>query len=165
MSRDYTAVARRIRESLSRDASREDRMLLIADALWESLHPTGVSWAGFYIADESQPEDSRLILGPRRDKPACSPIGLHGVCGAGYRTGLVQIVRDTADLGGNYVACDPRDKSEIVIPLFAPTDAERRCWGVLDLDSWDIGSFDDTDAAGLMRVLEAAAIDASAPAN
>ncbi len=165
MSRDYAAVARRIRESLPRGASREDRMRLVADALWDSLHATGVSWAGFYTADESQPEDRRLILGPRRDKPACSPIGLHGVCGAGYRTGLVQIVRDTAELGPNYVACDPRDKSEIVIPLFEPTEAERRCWGVLDLDSWDIGTFDDSDAAGLIRVLEAAGFDATAPTN
>lgn len=164
MNRDYDDIARRIRDSLPPGASREECMRLVADALWDSLHHAGVSWAGFYTADESQPDDRRLILGPRRDKPACSPIGIHGVCGAGYRTGQVQIVRDTAELGPNYVACDPRDKSEIVVPIFEKRIGVRVCWGVLDLDSWDAGSFDESDAAGLIRVLGAAGLDATPPA-
>jgi len=157
--RDYEAVARRVRAAVSAGSGREARMRAIADAVWEELHELGVSWVGFYVVDESAPESERLVLGPRRDAPACSPIGLHGVCGAGYRTGEIQIVRDTNDLGPNYVACDPRDRSEIVLPLFERRDGERRCWGVLDLDSWDVGAFDERDARGLAAVLAAAGFE------
>jgi len=160
MPRDYAPIADRVRAAeLPQDATRDQRMNTVVDALWDGLSNQGVSWAGFYIADEDATADERLILGPRRDKPACSPIGLHGVCGAAYRTGETQIVRDVKDLGENYVACDPRDRSEIVIPLFetAPGGAGR-CWGVLDLDSFDVGAFDERDEQGLKEVLAAAAL-------
>jgi len=67
-------------------------------------------------------------------------------------------VRDTADLGDHYVACDPRDRSEIVVPLFEMRDGRRTCWGVLDLDSWDVGAFDERDAEGLSVVLTASGL-------
>jgi len=157
--RDYDPIAAHLRDAIPPDADRGARLILVVDALWNHLHDQGVSWVGFYLADDAAPEDQRLILGPRRDTPACSPIGLHGVCGSGRRTGEVQIVRDTADLGDHYVACDPRDRSEIVVPLFEMRDGRRTCWGVLDLDSWDVGAFDETDAAGLARVLTAAGLE------
>lgn len=152
-TRDYDAVVERINASALAGAADDIRMQTIVDALWESFSDEGYSWVGFYIADENAPEAQRLVLGPRRDKPACSPIGLHGVCGKGYATRRVVIVRDVLDLGDAYVACDPRDRSEIVVPIF---DAGDRCIGVLDVDSWEIASFDERDAAGLTRVLQAA---------
>jgi len=160
MRRDYEAIARRIEadDSLA-EADRDARMQAVVEALWKGLREAGVSWVGFYLADESAPQDRRLILGPRRDKPACSPIGLHGVCGAAYRTGQAQIVRDVQELGEHYVACDPRDRSEIVIPLFESDAGARRCWGALDLDSFNVGGFDETDRRGLERVLRAAGFD------
>jgi len=100
-------------------------------------------------------EGEGMVLGPRRDKPACSPIGMHGACGQAYLSRTTLVVRDVKDLGENYVACDPRDQSELVIPCFAD-DGE--CWGVLDFDSFDVGSFTDADAEGVVRVLEAAGL-------
>src|SRR5438105_13594580 len=93
-----------------------------------------------------------MIVGPRRDKPACSPIGLHGVCGGAWRERRAMVVRDVAELGTNYVACDPRDRSECVVPLI---EEDGTCWGVLDLDSFEVGAFSDEDVSGLRMVLEA----------
>ena len=50
-------------------------MRAAADTFWEHLSPTGISWIGFYTIE---PGADEMLLGPRRDKPACSPIGLHG---------------------------------------------------------------------------------------
>jgi len=161
--RDYDAIARAVRERLGPDASRAERMQVVVDALWEGLADHAVSWVGFYLHDPQAlgaSPDQPLILGPRRDKPACSPIGLHGVCGQSFTTRATRIVRDVAELGDNYVACDPRDRSEIVLPLPDETDASDapRCWGVLDLDSFDVGAFTEADEQGLKKVLAAAAL-------
>lgn len=155
MNRDYPAVSKRVRAHLSPGSTREERMSVVVDALWDALSGAGVSWVGFYTARDGAPESERLILGPRRDKPACSPIGLCGVCGAAYTSGETQIVRDVAELGDRYVACDPRDRSEIVIPLAGD---DGRVWGVLDLDSFETGSFTASDDRGLREVLTAAGL-------
>jgi putative methionine-R-sulfoxide reductase with GAF domain len=126
-------------------------MQKVVDVLWEALKDTGVSWVGFY----SHQGGDELVLGPRRDKPACSPIGLHGACGQVFTSRQAMVVRDVAELGENYVACDPRDRSEVVIPLL---DDDGHCWGVLDLDSHEMGAFDETDVEGLTAVLRAAGL-------
>jgi putative methionine-R-sulfoxide reductase with GAF domain len=144
MARPYDSLLARVNPTADREAA----MQTFVDLLWEVLHPTGVSWLGFYI-----PRGGELVLGPRRDKPACSPIGLHGVCGQAFRTGRPLVVRDVKELGANYVACDPRDQSEIVIPLL---DENRRCWGVFDMDSHDVGAFDEADVEGLSALLRRA---------
>lgn len=129
-------------------------MRIVVDALWEGLREKGVSWVGFYLDQPEQPDDRRLVLGPSRDKPACSPIGLHGACGKALLSNEGLIVRDVKELGPNYIACDPRDRSEIVIPL--TDEASGTCWGVLDLDSFEVRAFDESDARGLREVLRAA---------
>ena len=130
---------------------RPARMRRVVDVLWDGLHGTGVSWVGFYLHQGGQ----ELVLGPRRDKPACSPIGLHGACGQVFTSRRPMIVRDVSQLGANYIACDPRDRSEVVLPLL---DEDGRCRGVLDLDSHEVGAFDDADVDGLTAVLQAAAL-------
>jgi putative methionine-R-sulfoxide reductase with GAF domain len=145
MSRPY----RDIGAKLVFEGDREQHMRTLVDRLWEGLSPTGVSWVGFYL-HEGRDE---LVLGPSRDKPACSPIGLHGACGRAFREKRPLIVRDVADLGEGYVACDPHDRSELVVPLL---DSDGGCWGVLDLDSFDTGAFDRADVEGLLMLLRAA---------
>lgn len=130
-------------------------MRRIIDLLWDALCDHGVSWIGFYIDQPNEPDDRRLVLGPCRDKPACSPIGLHGVCGQALLSRQTRIVEDVTALGPNYIACDPRDRSEIVVPML---DSHSTCWGLLDADSWDTSSFTVDDDAGLRRVLTAAGL-------
>ena len=146
MKRDYEEVVRAV-TGLAGD--RPTRMRATVDTLWSTLKDTGVSWVGFYLHEGGD----ELVLGPRRDKPACSPIGLHGACGQVFTSRRPLVVRDVKDLGDNYIACDPRDRSEVVVPLL---EADGACWGVLDLDSHDVGSFGEDDVAGLVAVLRAA---------
>ena len=94
-----------------------------------------------------------MILQARRDKPACSPIGLHGACGQSCTTKTTLIITDVANLGEGYVACDPRDLSELVIPLI---DETGECWGVYDADSFERGAFDESDAREMLALLVSA---------
>ena len=152
MTRDYGTVATTVAKSLSPDAGLDRRMQSVVDRLWEHLRNAGVSWVGFYL---SVPEREEMVLGPRRDKPACSPIGMHGACGSAVHSNRPLIVRDVKELGENYIACDPKDRSEVVLPIH---DAVGAPIGVLDLDSFDVGSFDESDVAGLQSVLAAAGL-------
>jgi putative methionine-R-sulfoxide reductase with GAF domain len=147
MSRPYEEIAAGLRP----DGTRRERMQSVVDALWNGLRDHGVSWVGFYVHEGGE----ELVCGPRRDKPACSPIGLHGACGRSFTTRAPFIVPDVAMLGANYIACDPRDRSEVVVPLL---EADGRCWAVLDVDSHELAAFDAEDAAGLVRVLRAAGL-------
>jgi putative methionine-R-sulfoxide reductase with GAF domain len=128
------------------------------DLLWERLAGTEVSWLGIYLADPLPGAGTaparQLLLGARRDKPACSPIGLHGVCGRCFLEDRGIVVRDVLDLGEAYVACDPRDRSEAVVPL----RSKEGVWGVLDLDSHEAGAFSDEDLEGLFRCVAAAGL-------
>ena len=145
-SRPYRCIA----DCVLADGGFQERMENVVEHLWNVLRNTGVSWVGFYV-----PEGDQLVLGPRRDKPACSPIGMHGACGQCFTKAEAVIVHDVADLGENYIACDPRDKSEVVVPMIDPIG---RCRGVLDLDSHEVGAFTEDDAAGLTMILRAAGL-------
>ena len=148
MARSYELLEQRL-ASVAGD--RAERLQAVVDVLWDTLHETGVSWVGFYYGGEGD----EMTLGPRRDKPACSPIGLHGACGQAFTQRRPLVVHNVADLGEGYIACDPRDRSEVVLPMF---DESGRCWGVLDVDSHDVGAFAETDVAGLQKVCMAAGI-------
>lgn len=142
--RNYEAVIAK----LSSDGDRDARMQRVVDALWDELNDKGVSWVGFYMKPMGMDE---MVLGPRRDKPACSPIGLFGACGRSFNSRRPLIVNDVTNLRAGYIACDPRDKSELVIPLL---DGPYSCYGVLDLDSHDTYAFTRDDALALQKLLE-----------
>lgn len=115
--------------------------------------PAPISWVGFYTWSRSAPDE--LTLGPRRDKPACSPIGLHGACGQCWSSRRPLVVTDVANLGAGYIACDPRDRSEVVVPCLNPDGS---AWGVLDIDSHAANAFDAFDALSLVRLLRHAGL-------
>ena len=148
MTRPYDKI---VDSSKAIAGDRAANMRAVVDSLWDALQTTGVSWVGFYLFERGD----ELILGPSRDKPACSPIGLHGACGQSFKSREPVVVRDVQELGDDYIACDPRDRSEVILPVFDDSGA---CWGVLDLDSYDVGSFDQSDVEGLRRVLQAAGL-------
>ncbi len=137
--------------------NRKRRMGEVCDVLWRFFKDEGVSWVGFYTKD---PDADQMILGPSRDKPACSPIELRGACGMSWSKKRPIIVNDVHNLGEHYIACDPKDRSEIVIPLF---NDDGSCFGVLDVDSFDRNAFSEHDLIELRRLMESTAITWPAP--
>jgi len=145
-------------------------MQLACDLVWDAFGldspglsrqggPTRVSWIGFY---EKPADRDEMILLARRDKPACSPLGLHGMCGRCFTAGQPFLVHDATRAAGGYIACDPRDKAEAVVPLFS---ADGSCWGVFDADSYEPGAFDDADIAGLTALAAALGLTRADPAR
>lgn len=142
-----------------------ERLQPLCDALWSALSGRGLSWIGFYLVNDAVPSNresgtGEMLLAARRDKPACSPIGMHGACGQSFREEAVRLIEDVALLGAGYIACDPRDQSELVIPVYR----NGAVWGVLDADSHEQACFGAEDVAGAVRVLRAAGLlDRSPP--
>lgn len=136
----------------------DERCSAFVAALWPTLSAAGASWAGFYVDRPGAPDAQRLVLGAREPKPACSPIGLHGACGRCLLSRSILVVRDVASLGAGYVACDPRDRSELVLPCLR---ADGSAWGVFDLDSFDVGCFSEADGRVLWTALVAAGLTAA----
>lgn len=144
-------------------------MRAFLDLVWTAFgdaNPTpdrkGISWIGFYAIerDANGSPTSDMILLAREPKPACSPIGLHGLCGRGWRERTPFVIDDVRTLGANYVACDPRDQSELVIPCFLPDGS---CWGVLDADGYAIGAFEQHDVENMTKLLTHLAITTALP--
>lgn len=148
--RDYEACVKELSSLPLEGKSREARMRTVVDVLWGHLADAAVAWLGFYIIAGGRDE---MLLGRCKPKPACSPIGLHGVCGRAWTEKRTQIVPDVHALGDAHVVCDPSNLSEIVVPLLS---GDGTCEAVLDLDSRELDAFSENDAAGLTRVLRAA---------
>ncbi|MDH3590851.1 MAG: GAF domain-containing protein [Planctomycetota bacterium] len=100
-------------------------------------------WVGFYRLAP----DGSLVVGPYQGPIASTrlPPG-RGVCGAAIAAGETVLVPDVHSFPG-HIACDPRSKSEIVVPLRYRGELV----GVLDVDSDRPDAFDETDRAGLER--------------
>ncbi len=163
----YDALSQRF-DDIAALARRDERMRAAADALWDALSPHAVSWIGFYLSEpgsmvhaDGRREDG-MVLAPHRDKPACSPIGMHGACGQAFTNAHSLVVTDVANLGEGYVACDPRDLSEVVVVL---READGTPWGVLDADSFEHAAFNESDARSLAELMRRAKLDAGDPAG
>jgi GAF domain-containing protein len=103
-------------------------------------------WTGFYLLDNGE-----LIVGPYQGSLACIRLKKDtGVCWAGINSGKTVVVPDVHQFPG-HIACDSRSNSEIVVPLH---NAAGRIIGVMDVDSKEFGSFDETDAFWLERIVE-----------
>lgn len=109
------------------------------------IHATfGFWWTGFYrvIGDE-------LVLGPFQGPLACSRIKFgRGVCGTAWKECTTQVVPDV-ELFPGHIACSSASKSEIVVPVLGK-DGE--VTAVLDIDSENLATFDDTDRVWLEKI-------------
>src|SRR5690606_1252515 len=75
----------------------------------------GLNWAGFYLM-----RGGELVLGPFQGRPACVRIAMgRGVCGTAAATRTTQVVADVHAFPG-HIACAPRSRSEIVVPIVIP---------------------------------------------
>lgn len=94
-------------------------------------------WVGFYLV-----KGEELVLGPFQGPIACTRIKKgRGVCGTAWAKAQTLVVPDVDAFPG-HIACSSLSRSEIVVPL---RNAEG-VWGVLDIDSEELNSFEETDA-------------------
>jgi len=101
-------------------------------------------WVGFYLVKEEE-----LVLGPFQGPVACTRIRKgRGVCGTSWSQGNTIIVPDVEKFPG-HIACSSISKSEIVVPIFKNNEV----WGVLDVDSDQYNSFDETDTQFLQEIV------------
>ncbi len=101
-------------------------------------------WTGFYRVDGDS-----LVLGPFQGPAACFRIGFgKGVCGTAWKEDRTQVVPDVEAFPG-HIACSSLSRSEIVVPL----RQEGKVTAVLDIDSKELGTFDQTDALWLEKIV------------
>ncbi len=103
------------------------------------------SWVGFYLL-----KNEELVLGPFQGKVACVrlPLG-KGVCGTAALRRETVIVPDVTKFPG-HIACEPDSRSEIVVPIVR----RMHLCGVIDVDSSERDSFDETDRMYLEKIAE-----------
>ena len=106
-------------------------------------------WTGFYVVDPLKP--SELVVGPYQGTLGCLriPFG-KGVCGTSAQKGETIIVKDVHEFPG-HIACDSRSNSEIVVPVY---DKNGTLAAVLDVDSTELGAFDEEDKVGLEAICQ-----------
>lgn len=106
----------------------------------------GFCWTGFYRVDC----EDELVLGPFQGPVACTRIRKgRGVCGTAWKTDTTQLVPDVEDFPG-HIACSSESKSEIVVPVHKP---DGDIIAVLDIDSAEYATFDDTDQLWLEKIV------------
>lgn len=106
-----------------------------ASALLNMTLPNSV-FTGFYLYDGQE-----LILGPFQGGVSCVHIAMgKGVCGQSASQKETIIVDDVRE-HSNYISCDSRAMSEIVVPMIK----NGRLIGVLDLDSSATCDYDQID--------------------
>jgi len=102
------------------------------------------SWTGFYYVAS----DDELHVGPYQGPLACQILKGSGVCLDAVRTNIPVVVRDVREYPG-HIACDPRSRSEIVIPLMMDDSPV----AVLDIDSDKVRQFSGEDIEPLERIV------------
>ena len=110
------------------------------------IHETfGFWWTGFYIVKGEQ-----LVLRPFQGPIACTriPYG-KGVCGTSWQRQETIVVPDVHEFPG-HIACSSLSRSEIVVPIFSNNEV----YAVLDIDSKELATFDDTDKDWLEKIVE-----------
>ena len=104
----------------------------------------GFGWTGFYrvCGDE-------LVLGPFQGPLACTRIRFgKGVCGTAWKEARTVIVPDVDEFPG-HIACSSASRSEIVVPVFQEGEIK----AVLDIDSTETDTFDETDKEWLEKIV------------
>ena len=109
----------------------------------------GWLWVGFYLIKKNERQTDELVLGPFQGPVACTRIRFgKGVCGSAWQEEKTLIVPDVEQFPG-HIACSSLSRSEIVVPLIK----DGQIWGVLDVDSVEQNSFDETDQKFLEEIV------------
>ena len=144
----------------------EDMIAKMANVCALLHHEFGFWWTGFYRVNVERgmrndewaaapnnssfiTQYSSLILGPFQGPLACVHIGYgKGVCGTAWKERRTVVVPDVEQFPG-HIACSSESRSEIVVPLFQNDEVV----AVLDIDSREVGTFDEEDARWLEEVV------------
>lgn len=126
----------------------EDNLVGVLANLSAALHEMlSTLWTGFYLV-----EGEELLLGPFQGPVACYRIKKgRGVCGTAWDESRPIIVPDVEQFPG-HIACSSLSRSEIVVPVH---DAQGAVVAVLDIDSKDLNTFDETDKKNLELLVKA----------
>ena len=138
---------RRIRRQLDRLFSKTEdpvaRMATLCALLYHKMDD--FFWCGFYCLKEGE-----LTVGPYQGSLACLMLEKHtGVCWAAIDRKTTVIVPDVHRFPG-HIACDPRSRSEIVVPL---KSRNGEIAGVLDVDGDKPAVFDEVDGEELEKIV------------
>jgi GAF domain-containing protein len=110
-------------------------------------HAFGHLWTGFYRVVEA---GVLLRVGPYQGSLGCLEITFgRGVCGTAAAERRTLVVPDVHEFPG-HITCDPRSRSEIVVPVF---DAHGTLIAVLDIDSSEPNGFGEVDQQGLEKLV------------
>lgn len=114
-----------------------DETAVLANASAALATEFGWFWTGFYVV-----RGDELLVGPFQGTVTCYHIGFgRGVCGTAWKQRATQVVPDVEAFPG-HIACSSLSRSEIVVPLFSQQGDVK---AVLDIDSKELGTFDQTD--------------------
>lgn len=157
----YESLLPQVRALCDGESDMIAKMANVAALLHHEFH---FWWTGFYRVDSEEwavgstrgqmlptthyPLPNALILGPFQGPIACVRIAYgRGVCGTAWKERRTVVVPDVEQFPG-HIACSAASRSEIVVPLIKDGEAV----AVLDIDSEQLGTFDDTDAHYLEEV-------------
>lgn len=139
----YGRLFTQLQELLSKTPDPDARMATITAVLHNKMEY--FYWTGFYMLLKGE-----LIVRTYQGPLACQVLKKHtGVCWAGVDGKKTVLVPDVHKFPG-HIACDSASKSEIVVPLKYKNG---RIYGVLDVDSKALNSFDSVDAEWLEKIV------------
>ena len=138
----YQSLLPQIESLISGESDAIANMANVAAVLHDAF---GFWWAGFYRVEGQQ-----LVLGPFQGPIACTriPYG-KGVCGTAWQRAETVIVPNVHDFPG-HIACSSASNSEIVVPIIR----NNQVTAVLDIDSIDFNTFDETDQLYLEQIVK-----------
>jgi GAF domain-containing protein len=137
----YQEIYKQIESVVGGETDQIANMANTAALLHEAF---GFWWTGFYIVKGGQ-----LVLGPFQGPVACTRIGFgKGVCGASWERRETIVVPDVHEFPG-HIACSSLSQSEIVVPMFRDNEV----YAVLDIDSKELSTFDETDKDWLEKIV------------
>ena len=143
----YELLTRQIEALIAGETDAVAVMANVSAVIHEAM---GFWWTGFYrVAHKADSDEKELVLGPFQGPVACMHIGFgRGVCGTAWKRRETIVVPDVEQFPG-HIACSSESRSEIVVPVFS---AEGEVVAVLDIDSKELATFDETDRKFLEEI-------------
>jgi GAF domain-containing protein len=137
----YQEIYKQIESVVGGETDQIANMANTAALLHEAF---GFWWTGFYIVKGGQ-----LVLGPFQGPVACTRIGFgKGVCGTSWSRRETIVVPNVHEFPG-HIACSSLSQSEIVVTMFRDNEV----YAVLDIDSKELSTFDETDKDWLEKIV------------